>query len=148
MFKKILVPLDGSALAAAILPQVKDLAQTHQAQVTLMTVGHLAFSPEVGEASGAIINEAAAREKEASENYLKKTAEEMKGDGIAVNWVYTEGMPAREIVAYAKSQEMRHNTALGIDLVRKYCHVCTAYNSIKEILIELSPDQFYAVFCG
>ena len=28
MFKKILVPLDGSKLAAKILPQVADLAKT------------------------------------------------------------------------------------------------------------------------
>jgi nucleotide-binding universal stress UspA family protein len=42
MFKKILVPLDGSDLAATILPQVEDLAKAMQAQVTLMTVEPLA----------------------------------------------------------------------------------------------------------
>ena len=30
MFKKILVPLDGSELAAKIIPQVIDLAKTHR----------------------------------------------------------------------------------------------------------------------
>ncbi len=38
MFKKILVPLDGSELAAKILPQVVDLAKTQGAQVTLLNV--------------------------------------------------------------------------------------------------------------
>ena len=39
MFKKILVPLDGSDLAAKILPQVETLAKQINAQVTLLTVG-------------------------------------------------------------------------------------------------------------
>ena len=39
MFKKILVPLDGSDLAAQILPQVERLAKQVKAQVTLLAVG-------------------------------------------------------------------------------------------------------------
>ena len=39
MFKKILVPLDGSDLAAKILPQVEELAKLAKAQVTLLAVG-------------------------------------------------------------------------------------------------------------
>ena len=39
MFKKILVPLDGSDLAAKILPQVEELAKQAKAQVTLLAVG-------------------------------------------------------------------------------------------------------------
>ena len=39
MFKKILVPLDGSDLAAQILPQVETLAKQFKAQVTLLAVG-------------------------------------------------------------------------------------------------------------
>ena len=46
MFKKILVPLDGSELAAKIIPQVIDLATTHLAEVTLL---HVAYT-EYGEA--------------------------------------------------------------------------------------------------
>ncbi len=38
MFNKILVPLDGSELAGKILPQVVDLAKSHQSQVTLLHV--------------------------------------------------------------------------------------------------------------
>ncbi|MBK6328018.1 MAG: universal stress protein [Chloroflexi bacterium] len=38
MYKKILVPLDGSDRAAAILPHVIDMAQCNQASVTLLQV--------------------------------------------------------------------------------------------------------------
>ncbi len=39
MFKKILVPLDGSDLAAKILPKVEELAKLCDAEVNLVSVG-------------------------------------------------------------------------------------------------------------
>lgn len=39
MFKKILVPLDGSELAAKILPQVVDLAKTQNVEVAMIGSG-------------------------------------------------------------------------------------------------------------
>ncbi len=39
MYKTILVPLDGSELAASILDQVGTLAQGYGARLLLMTVG-------------------------------------------------------------------------------------------------------------
>ena len=42
MFKKILVPLDGSALAGSILPAVSDLAKCTNAEVTLI---HVCYFP-------------------------------------------------------------------------------------------------------
>jgi hypothetical protein len=39
MFKKILVPLDGSELAASILPQVEVLARCVNGKITLISVG-------------------------------------------------------------------------------------------------------------
>ena len=48
MFKKILVPLDGSDLAAQILPQVETLAKQVKAQVTLLTVGSSDTCPSGG----------------------------------------------------------------------------------------------------
>ncbi|MBE7554701.1 MAG: universal stress protein [Anaerolineales bacterium] len=38
MYQKILVPLDGSKRAEAIMPHVEDLAQCYQAQVVLLQV--------------------------------------------------------------------------------------------------------------
>ena len=70
MFKKILVPLDGSELAAKILPQVEDLAKTYQAEVTLITLGHLASAAGGLEATPEVIREAADQEKRTSERYI------------------------------------------------------------------------------
>jgi nucleotide-binding universal stress UspA family protein len=88
MFSKILVPLDGSKLAARILPQVELLAQCTFGQVTLMTVGD-SETPEVPTAK-----------------YLEETAKALKAKGLNVNWVYRTGDPAKEIIAYAAANKM------------------------------------------
>ncbi|MBW1917839.1 MAG: universal stress protein [Deltaproteobacteria bacterium] len=106
MFKKILVPLDGSELAAKILPQVEELAKTCQAQVTLLTVGSTGVLGVEGMPSPEVFKDAAAQEKRVSERYLEKMANDMKGKGLEVNWAYVEGMPAQQIIAYAKDNNM------------------------------------------
>lgn len=106
MFKKILVPLDGSELAAKILPQIEELAKLSQARVTLMTIGSQSTSEAVAEATPEVIKNAMAHERKVAENYLKQTADALKQKGITTEWVYKEGMPAREVIAYAAEQQM------------------------------------------
>lgn len=100
MFKKILVPLDGSALAAKILPQVADLAKLSQAEVTLVTVITGATSL-AGIASPQVFEEAVAHEKRACARYLDATAKELEAQGVNVNYACLEGVPAQEIIKYA-----------------------------------------------
>jgi len=106
MFNKILVPLDGSELAEKILPQVEDLAKTHEAQVTLFTAGHFATAAGAMEGSPGSLIEAAAHEKKISERYLEKTATALEEKGLKVEWVYEEAMPAQAIVSYAIDHQM------------------------------------------
>ncbi len=110
MFKKILVPLDGSALAAKILPQVIDLAQTHQAHVTLIYV----YYPPVGEATPGVIQEALAQERQSCEMFLADTARDLKAQGLSVDIACVEGQPAREIIGYAHQN--------GYDLIAMATH--------------------------
>ena len=100
MFKKILVPLDGSDLAAQILPQVETLAKQTNAAVTLFTVG----SSNICEGEGAPT--AAACPELPIGKYLEQTAGKLRSQGVEVNWVYKQGQPAQEIVAYAHENEM------------------------------------------
>ncbi len=101
MFKKILVPLDGSELAAKILLQVEELAKCHQSEITLVTVGSATLAETVAEASLRIIEETVAEVRSESEKYLTQAAKDLSAKGLKVDWVYLEGMPAREIIAYA-----------------------------------------------
>ncbi len=103
MFKKILVPLDGSDLAAKILPQVEDLARTMQAQVTLITVASMysGFESEfVPEGYGDFF----VQMKTQAEKYLSETGGRLQDNGVTTEWVYKEGgTPAREIITYAEA---------------------------------------------
>lgn len=106
MFKKILVPLDGSKLAAKILPQVEDLAKGYKAQVTLLTAGHYATAAGALEGSPGVLAKAAAQEKRTSERYLEKATSALRKKGLKVDWIYEQAMPAQAIVAYAADHQM------------------------------------------
>ena len=103
MFSKILVPLDGSELAAKILPHVIDLAKTHNSQVTLLHV----YYTEVGEATPGVIREAVAQEKKRCELFLAHAAKDLEYQRVReVKVECMEGSPAREIIAYAEQNGM------------------------------------------
>jgi nucleotide-binding universal stress UspA family protein len=106
MFKKILVPLDGSKLAEKILPQVQKLAKCHKAKVTLMTVGGYGVSEAVGEATPGVVEEASAHAKQEAEAYLKRMSAALKKKGVDVTWAYREGLAARKIIGYAEEKKM------------------------------------------
>jgi nucleotide-binding universal stress UspA family protein len=105
MFKNILVPLDGSELAAKILPQVAELAKTFNAQVTVLHVCHTeGFG--VGEATPGVMATAPAAEKKVCEAFLNKAGNDLKSQGVNVSWACMEGEPAREIIAYAAKNQV------------------------------------------
>jgi len=106
MFKKILVPLDGSKLAAKILPKVVDLAKAGQAQVTLLHVCYAPVGAEVGEATPGVIAKAAAHEAKWCEAFLSQSGKDLQAQGLKVDWACVEGVPAREIIAYADKNKM------------------------------------------
>ncbi len=99
MFKKILVPLDGSELAAKVLPQVVDLAKAFNAQVTVL---HACYTPEVGEASPGVIKQASAHEAKWCSAFLSQAAKDLQAQGVDAKAECVEGVPAREIIGYAE----------------------------------------------
>jgi nucleotide-binding universal stress UspA family protein len=103
MFCKILVPLDGSDLAAKILPQVEDLAKTCKSEkITLITAG---IAPTNEDFSYSGLDKYAAAIRTDSEKKLAAYEAEMKAKGLNVNSVYLEGEPAQTILAYAADNE-------------------------------------------
>jgi nucleotide-binding universal stress UspA family protein len=105
MFEKILVPLDGSELAAKVLPTVVEVAKKFGSQVTLIHACHTeGFG--VGEASPQVIENAPAAEKKVCETFLSQVAQNLQTQGVSVNWTCVEGVPAREIIGYAHNNKM------------------------------------------
>ena len=90
MFKKILVPLDGSDLAAQILPQVERLAKQFTAQVTLLAVGSSDTCPSGG-APPEAIKEGAACPEIPLARYLEQTTGKLRTQGVEVTWSINRG---------------------------------------------------------
>lgn len=103
MFSKILVPLDGSDLAAKVLPTVVELAKTFNSQVTLF---HACHTEAHGEASPGVLKTVPAEEKKACEAFLSKAGKDLQAQGLKVDWMCSEGVPAREIIGYADKNKM------------------------------------------
>ncbi len=102
MYKRILVPLDGSDVAEAVLPQVQMLAECGGSQVILLSVivhpNYDYFIPEPALAN-------AARENQITESkaYLEKMAAQFVTAGIQVRTELCEGPVAEAILDYADS---------------------------------------------
>jgi nucleotide-binding universal stress UspA family protein len=99
MFERILVPLDGSPRAEAILTQLDRILSREDSEIVLFrayTVIHEAW-PGVSPPS-------AAEEREAAEKYLHGIALNLSRQGVKVHTRVAEGMPAPSILEHADSE--------------------------------------------
>lgn len=115
MYKKILVPLDGSDFSARILPHVKAIAAGCKiSEVILFMVG-VAPRDTTGQAyvdvygGGLSLKNKETKVKKAetaSRKYLSQIAADLKQEGIAAKTVITWGNPAEEILDYIKNNQV------------------------------------------
>ena len=101
MYKKILVPLDGSELAKRALDEAEKLANCFGAEIVLFEV--VPFMPIYGSpelVTPLIVDE---KQKEAAEKYLVNLSEEFKKKGFKATAVVRTGQQvAVEIIDFAK----------------------------------------------
>ncbi|MBM4349139.1 MAG: universal stress protein [Deltaproteobacteria bacterium] len=113
MYKKILIPLDGSELAKKAIGQAEKLAQTFGSEIILFQV--VPFMPIYGSpelVTPLIIDE---KQKESAEKYLQSQAEELKQKGLKVSSAVKTGQQvAVEIIDFAKEN--------GVDLIIMSTH--------------------------
>jgi len=113
MYKKILVPLDGSELAKKGLAEAEKLAPIFGAEIVLFQV--VPFMPIYGSpelVTPLIVDE---KQKETAERYLHNLAEEEKKKGFKVtSMVKTGQQVAVEIIDFAKES--------GVDLIVMCTH--------------------------
>jgi len=96
VYRKIVVPLDGSEIAESILPHVKDMAVAHQAEVILL---------RVLSATG-VLPSAAEREAMEARNYLSAVEERLKRQGVNARFTIRHGEDAAEIIDYAEVNDV------------------------------------------
>ena len=111
MYKKILVPLDGSRFSESSLEHVKTIAAgSDVSKVVLLMVLDPVDYFSVGELAAAntklatqveIQTEQASRAKAAE--YIDKIAEMLKKEGMFVSTAIAYGKPAAEILVYAEN---------------------------------------------
>ncbi|MFO7995571.1 MAG: universal stress protein [Dehalococcoidia bacterium] len=108
MFKRILVPLDGSELAEAALPYAEELAKCCDTEeVILVSVteriqGYRAFEDPSEPLGQQLTPEAVGKKEKQAQRYLSRIAEPMEAKGIKVDKEVLLGDPAEEIAIYAK----------------------------------------------
>lgn len=114
MYKRVLVPLDGSELAEAILPFMEQVAGPLDVEVVLL---HVIEPPSAGEviASAGVVSPDVWRMKELeAKQYLAGVEQRLGGKGLRVQRRLQLGRAADEIIAMA--------TALGADLIAMTTH--------------------------
>ena len=140
MFKKILVPLDGSDLADKVIPQAEDLAKSFNAQLVLLTM----CSEEVGEigpGSPELKREAVSRLPMVK--YLQGTVAALQAKGLNATWVYKQGEPAPGIISYAVDHKMdlivmaSHGAGEIAWLLGNVAHRVVSHSPVEVLLIRV-----------
>jgi nucleotide-binding universal stress UspA family protein len=102
VYSRILVPLDGTTVDAAVLDHVRPLAALSEAEVVLLRVAHYHTRDTM------------THEIDDAETVLERARARLEGGGFAVRGVVGRGEPAEVIIEQAR--------ALGCDLIAMATH--------------------------
>ena len=107
MYRRILMPLDGSERAEAILPHVEDLAQHYDAVLILLRVVRLVL-PGGSEFERDAIVAARAFEEQLTQarTYLRKLEKRLRAQGITAEIRVARGGAVEEILRVAKEENV------------------------------------------
>ncbi|MEW6408874.1 MAG: universal stress protein [Nitrospirota bacterium] len=142
MFKKILVPLDGSKLAENALDPVEVLAKQSNAEVILFhALSYVTVYTDIEQPAGiCTVCEADEKQKAVVERYLSKLAGQLNSKGVKTSWVVSTG----ERVPNQKE----NNISL---IVMSTCGVSGAYpavlGSVAEKVIKGGPETAILIMC-
>lgn len=101
MYKRVLLPLDGSTTAEAIVPFLLEIAGPLDMEVTLLRV--VVPTPQTGIEAG-VVDDIAAVQSDA-EQYLAAIAAELRAKGVRVKALVRVGQAVPEILAGAREAE-------------------------------------------
>ena len=113
MYKRALVPLDGSSVAETIIPFIVDIAGPLDMEVVLLRVVE-PMTPVVIEGSRQIELEDVEARRTDAEEYLAPIAVELRNKAVRVESRVRRGNPTEEIVAAARET--------GADLIAMSTH--------------------------
>lgn len=113
MYRKILVPLDGSKLAEAVLPQVRVLADTASGEIVLLRVpDYPIFDQSLTDPE--LITQIQRQADSDARAYLDAVARDLQGNGRKISCVVVNGAVADTILDWAERT--------GADLIAMSTH--------------------------
>jgi len=142
MYRRILVPLDGSKLAECALPYAEALAKGCDTEkvilvsVTERVQGYRAFEDPGQPLGQRLVPEAFGKKEKQAQRYLDRIAKAMEAKGINVSTEVLLWKPAEAIVGYAKQS--------GCDLIIMASHGRSgvsrwAHGSVADKVLRGSP---------
>ena len=119
MYRKILVPLDGSEFAEQVLPHVETIAQCTGAEVVLLRINVYAYqgaSPAADMAGfmPVLLPEARGDMQQEATDYLNKIGGDLRSRGLQVSAVVKDGNAGEEIIDFAHTE--------GVDMIAMSTH--------------------------
>lgn len=113
MYRKILVPLDGSELSECSLQHVRAIATgCNVPEVVLLRVVEplsaqaVSSYLEAGPTGADLLTKTETQNKADAEDYISKLSEKLKREGIAAQTAIVDGWPADVILDYAKNNHI------------------------------------------
>lgn len=105
MYSTVLVPLDGSARAEAILPHAEELARRYQATLILLQVIDPTTSiPDLEGLATEINRQIVSEEIEAAASYLSAVQARLQEKGIETRILVERGSPVEAILGVAERE--------------------------------------------
>ena len=104
MYKRILVPLDGSKLAEQALPHAVVQAKQFGAEIELLKV--LGPLPEPSMGGRGVVRSAEAASAQLAQDYLEGVAARLREQGFPTQTATIEGKPYVEIIRFAEGNEI------------------------------------------
>ena len=145
MLKSIIVPLDGSELAEAVLPIVADMAKKLDLEVELFRTYHVPYNVYSGDEGLYAVNyeELLAGLRDEAVEYLEKKAADLKRLGVAkVQCVTKEGLAADEIISLGRKtpDNLIAMSSHGRSGVRRW-----VLGSVTELVVRHSGDPVLVI---
>lgn len=104
MYKKILVPLDGSTLAEAALPHAEALAKSEGAEIIILRVPNLPAA-DLFARYPAMANKIVEDMEIETDQYLQEEVNKLSKEGVKVSGLLREGPVPDTILAVAEEKQ-------------------------------------------
>jgi nucleotide-binding universal stress UspA family protein len=104
MYRRVLVPLDGSMVAEGIIPFIMEIAGPLDMQVVLVRV-LVPVPPMAVEGTRQVVIEDFEKRRVEAEEYLSAMASELRAKGVRATTEVRRGEPVAEILAGARDAE-------------------------------------------